>query len=1069
MPKIIATTIDKNGKDHSSNPKIKSGECQFPFIYKGSLIKECSDDKIKGKWCATEVDPKTKKMTKLGFCPSSKKRISIKRESKKTKKDSKKSKKSLVKNNKNNNNNIVLNTKLSKQNSLNQIPAGVLEGMEVFMRPKVDITRVTHWENQNRKRFVQWFDKTFKEYRVGSDSLKKSKTLSRYRPLFTTQKIVRDYLSAESPYRGLLVYHGLGVGKTCASIAIAEANKDERQICVLLQKSIKQNFIGQLKQCGDKYFDINHHWVFKSCSSVKNRETYLMALKIGIPKNAINLNQGAFFIDFSKKKEEDNFELFSKSDKEKINLQIDKMIASKYEFKHTNGLTTRQLLDMDNDRYFDNKVIIIDEVHNIINGMASGGSYRATRLYSMFMDARNARFVFLSGTPMKNIPFEVGKIFNVLRGYIINYIITISGGARPKVEWSRLEDELYKHPLIDQVIIDIRNKEIKLNRTPYGFISTPDGLIKSELNLITDSQFIESVSKFIKERLKYKIEYVKNEETTTFPDNEKEFMKMFYDPEKNDILDKDLFKRRVLGMVSYVASAKQELIPEIREHKVIEVPMSDYMFNKYSLVRKSEIEKDKKKKDKKKKVSLSIGRKKDVKGDIFKANSSYRAYSRMLCQFAFPEDIPRPFKGDIQDLEFDDNSEVANKIVELTDEYEEKIMNARKTSDKEKLKVELSQKIREVKGKSKEYEKRLRAALNELDKNRDKYLVYDNGNPEKLKKYSPKYAMIVEKLLRDRGSKQKGLKFIYTEYKTSEGVGIISIVLNANGYSKFKIKKGINGEWELDFDPKVDTNPKFAVWSGDEESDIILKIFNDNLQELPEKIRGQVEEINKSNRRGQLLEILMTTKQGAEGLNTRNVRQLHIVEPYWNPVRLDQVIGRAVRTNSHAELPKDERNVDIYIYLSRATKYQLKTDITISNDFKGQTSDQVLYNIAERKREIMNIILGIIKEGAIDCSLNLKDNKKTQKNLQCLNFGDIKNRNSFSHTANIKDEIKEKERATRVTKKVNEYKPIKAGNGKKYMLRSKYIYDYDAVESGRAGEPVGEVLISSGKKTVKIY
>ena len=118
----------------------------------------------------------------------------------------------------------------------------------------------------------------------------------------------------------------------------------------------------------------------------------------------------------------------------------------------------------------------------------------------------------------------------------------------------------------------------------------------------------------------------------------------------------------------------------------------------------------------------------------------------------------------------------------------------------------------------------------------------------------------------------------------------------------------------------------------------------------------------------------------------------------------------------------------------------------------------------------MNIILGIIKEGAIDCSLNLKDNKKTQKNLQCLNFGDIKNRKSFSHTANIKDEIKEKERATRVTKKVNEYKPIKAGNGKKYMLRGKYIYDYDAVESGRAGEPVGEVLTtSSGKKTVKIY
>ena len=62
--------------------KIKAGECLFPFIYKGKLIKECSDDKIKGKWCATEVNSK-KIMTKLGFCPSSKKRISIKRDSKK--------------------------------------------------------------------------------------------------------------------------------------------------------------------------------------------------------------------------------------------------------------------------------------------------------------------------------------------------------------------------------------------------------------------------------------------------------------------------------------------------------------------------------------------------------------------------------------------------------------------------------------------------------------------------------------------------------------------------------------------------------------------------------------------------------------------------------------------------------------------------------------------------------------------------------------------------------------------------------------------------------------------------
>ena len=111
----------------------------------------------------------------------------------------------------------------------------------------------------------------------------------------------------------------------------------------------------------------------------------------------------------------------------------------------------------------------------------------------------------------------------------------------------------------------------------------------------------------------------------------------------------------------------------------------------------------------------------------------------------------------------------------------------------------------------------------------------------------------------------------------------------------------------------------------------------------------------------------MTTKQGAEGLNTRNVRQVHVVEPYWNPVRLDQVIGRAVRVNSHLQLPKD-RNVDIYIYLSKATKSQLKKNVTIMNDFGGMTSDEVLFDIAERKRKIMNILLGMMKDSAIDCA-----------------------------------------------------------------------------------------------------
>ena len=156
----------------------------------------------------------------------------------------------------------------------------------------------------------------------------------------------------------------------------------------------------------------------------------------------------------------------------------------------------------------------------------------------------------------------------------------------------------------------------------------------------------------------------------------------------------------------------------------------------------------------------------------------------------------------------------------------------------------------------------------------------------------------------------------------------------------------------------------------------------------------------------------MTTKQGAEGLNTKNVRNfmlLNLINP-----RLDQVVGRAVRIGSHLELAPKDRNVDIYIYLSKATIPQLKRNVTMANDFKGKTSDEVLYDIAERKREIMNIMLGLMKDSAIDCSLNLADNMKTNPQIKCLNFGSIKDNNSYSYTPDINDELKEKERETRV-------------------------------------------------------
>lgn len=59
----------------------------------------------------------------------------------------------------------------------------------------------------------------------------------------------------------------------------------------------------------------------------------------------------------------------------------------------------------------------------------------------------------------------------------------------------------------------------------------------------------------------------------------------------------------------------------------------------------------------------------------------------------------------------------------------------------------------------------------------------------------------------------------------------------------------------------------------------------------------------------------MITSSGSEGINLRNTRYVHIMEPYWHPVRTEQVIGRARHICSHTDLPKELQTVVVFIYL----------------------------------------------------------------------------------------------------------------------------------------------------------
>ena len=148
-----------------------------------------------------------------------------------------------------------------------------------------------------------------------------------------------------------------------------------------------------------------------------------------------------------------------------------------------------------------------------------------------------------------------------------------------------------------------------------------------------------------------------------------------------------------------------------------------------------------------------------------------------------------------------------------------------------------------------------------------------------------------------------------------------------NGYSNF-LEEGFGKK-------------RYAIWSGDEnlkEKNLIRETIN-----------------NKDNKDGSKLKIILGSPAIKEGISLLRIRQVHVLEPYWNMSRLDQVIGRAVRFCSHKDLPRDERNVSIYIYL------------TIDKSKTNPISiDQQILSIALRKQILINEFETVLKKSAID-------------------------------------------------------------------------------------------------------
>ena len=209
--------------------------------------------------------------------------------------------------------------------------------------------------------------------------------------------------------------------------------------------------------------------------------------------------------------------------------------------------------------------------------------------------------------------------------------------------------------------------------------------------------------------------------------------------------------------------------------------------------------------------------------------------------------------------------------------------------------------------------------------------------------------------------KSKGPILIYSYYVWS-GVIPLALFLEQNGIERYTIDNEQpllnykNKSPPISFDTGIPaTEYKKDISKFKSLKYTVVANLPDFIKMTPQKASEIINSV--TNKDGSELKIIIGTKIISEGIDFSGLRQVHILDPWYNLSRNQQIIGRGLRSCSHVRLPEDERNVEIIQYAS------------ITNS-KNESADMYRYRLAEEKDIKIKNIERIMKEVAADCLLN---------------------------------------------------------------------------------------------------
>jgi SNF2 family DNA or RNA helicase len=113
------------------------------------------------------------------------------------------------------------------------------------------------------------------------------------------------------------------------------------------------------------------------------------------------------------------------------------------------------------------------------------------------------------------------------------------------------------------------------------------------------------------------------------------------------------------------------------------------------------------------------------------------------------------------------------------------------------------------------------------------------------------------------------------------------------------------------------------------------------------------------------IRVALLGPSGTEGLSFKGTQLVQLLDPYWNSARGSQSKGRALRYDSHWDLPEDLKNVTVQRYTSKlplGLMAKLKQRVGFNQETQRRATDDYLENMAARKDRLNRPFIDLLKD-----------------------------------------------------------------------------------------------------------